>query len=452
MNPPDDQPAAVLSLRARIAPFVPVPTVRLALVIVATAAVLLLQPVLGGVLLLVVLAVAAADAALAPRPDRLPIRRRMPDTVVLETPAEISWTVTNPAGRRLTMAFADDLPPSLRASTRRHRVVLEGHRSVTVTLPIRPARRGDLRAHRITVRTYGPLGLAARQADQAHAGGIRVFPSFRSRDEAELRIRRGRILEVGLRSARGRGGGTEFDHLREYTPDDDTRRIDWAATARVGRPIVRSYRAERNQSVLALLDTGRLMAGLVEGVPRLDHAMDAVLALATVATRLGDRAGLVAFGATVHAMVPPRRGGQQLRELTAALYRLEPELAESDYQGAFRHTVTRFRKRSLLVLLTELESEALTETLLPAVPLVLREHALIVGSVRDPNLANIRQKEPEDASDAYRSASVAVTMDRRQRIAEELTGRGAVVVDAPPSQLAGSLADAYLELKATGRL
>ena len=134
---------------------------------------------------------------------------------------------------------------------------------------------------------------------------LRVYPPFRSRDEAELRINRARILEVGLRSAQGRGGGTEFDQLREYSVDDEFRRIDWSATARAGKAIVRTYRAERNQTVISLLDNGRVMAGRVDDVPRVEHAMDAVMMLTAVATRLGDRAGLVVFDRDVRAVVPP---------------------------------------------------------------------------------------------------------------------------------------------------
>src|SRR5690606_11103589 len=110
---------------------------------------------------------------------------------------------------------------------------------------------------------------------------------------------RQRVLDDGLRAIRARGAGTQFEALREYVEGDDVRRVDWAATARTGHAVVRTYRAERNQQVLALLDTGRLTAGLVDGVPRLDHAMDAVLALGTIATRSGDRIGLLAFGATL---------------------------------------------------------------------------------------------------------------------------------------------------------
>ena len=115
------------------------------------------------------------------------------------------------------------------------------------------------------MRVAGPLGLAARQKRRSLPGHVRVYPPFRSREEAELRVERARILEVGLRSAKGRGSGTEFEQLREWTPDDETRRLDWAATARTGKPIVRTYRAERNQTVIVLLDNGRVQAGQVEG-------------------------------------------------------------------------------------------------------------------------------------------------------------------------------------------
>ena len=155
------------------------------------------------------------------------------------------------------------------------------------------------------MRIDGRLGLGARQRDVPLATVLRVHPPFRSKDEAEIKIRRGRILEVGLRSARGLGGGTEFEQLREYGPDDEFRRIDWTATARTGKAIVRTYRAERNQSVLVMLDNGRVMAGRVDGVPRVEHAMDAAMMLTAVATRLGDKCGLVAFDRPVRAVVPP---------------------------------------------------------------------------------------------------------------------------------------------------
>jgi uncharacterized protein (DUF58 family) len=302
------------------------------------------------------------------------------------------------------------------------------------------------------VRVGGPWGLAARQARRALPGTLRVYPPFHSREEAELRINRARLLEVGLRSAQGRGGGTEFDQLREYGVDDEFRRIDWAATARTGKAIVRTYRAERNQTVLLLLDTGRVMAGRVDGVPRLEHAIDAVMMLTAVSTRLGDRAGLVAFADRVHAGVPPGHSRDQLARVTEAMYALQPALVESDYRGAFAETLARFRRRALLVVLTELNEAAVAETLLPALPLVVRSHLVLIAGVRDPEVDRWARAVPSDASAAYRKAAAVAALDARRRTVARLRGLGAVVVDEVPGRLAPALADAYLRVKATGSL
>jgi uncharacterized protein (DUF58 family) len=296
------------------------------------------------------------------------------------------------------------------------------------------------------------VGAGTRQAPRSLPGELEVHPSFRSRDAAELRVRRARILEQGQRSVRGRGGGTEFEALREYVEGDEFRHVDWAATARAGHPVVRTYRAERNQTVLVLLDTGRVVAGLVDGVPRLDHGMDATLALATLATASGDRAGLLAFGAEVRAVVPPRRDGAQLRRLSSAMHALEPELAESGYREAFRATLARFRRRALLVVITELAAEAVQETLVPALPLVAREHAVIVASVRDPSSSGCATRRSTDASDAYAAAAAGDLLTERDRAAGRLRALGARVVDAPPGELAAALGDAYLDVKARGGL
>src|SRR6266498_4180272 len=250
----------------------PVPSWRLVVAAAAGSALVLLLPLrtpwglvaVDGALLLAAL----VDWLLATRPPELEVERELPGIVPLGTEARVTWTV---AHRR-------DAP-------RRARVVLTPGGRASAATAIRPERRGRFSPTEIVVRVDGPLGLIARQGRWRLEGVLRVYPPFHSKDEAELRINKARILEVGLRSAQGRGGGTEFDSLREYGVVDEFRRIDWAATARARKPIVRTYRAERNQTVLLLLDAGRTMAGVVEDVPRLDHAMDAVMMLTAVATR-----------------------------------------------------------------------------------------------------------------------------------------------------------------------
>jgi uncharacterized protein (DUF58 family) len=436
---------------------VPVPTWRLPVVAAAASVVVLLSPLDPAWVAIVVvdallLVVAAADWFRAARPSIIPIGREAPGVVPLDGTAEIVWRVANPTGRTLHLRLADELAPSLRAGSRRASVVVPPEGRVAARTALQPSRRGRFRPAEVVLRVEGPLRLAARQGRQRVPGSIRVYPPFRSREEAELRINKARILEVGLRSAQGRGGGTEFDSLRDYSVDDEFRRIDWAATARSHKPIVRTYRAERNQTVLLLLDAGRLMAGRVDDVPRLDHAMDAVMMLTSVATRLGDRAGLVAFDQQVRSVVLPGHGRDQLRRVTEAMYSLQPELVESDYRGAFAQTLARFRRRALLVLFTELAEQAMTETLLPALPLVARDHIVVVASVLDPEVIGWARSVPTEGGTTYRKAAAASALAERRRTIARLRGLGATVVDAPPGRLAPQLADAYLRVKATGRL
>jgi len=400
----------------------------------------------------ILLVVALVDGALAPSPARVGLTREFPAILPLGTQGRLAWTVVNPLGRRLRVGVSDQLAPSLHAGTRRVHLTIPAHGRLTAETTIRPARRGRFEPTEVVVRVAGPLGLLARQRSRSLPGLLRVYPPFASRKEAELRIDRARVLEIGLRSARGRGGGTEFDQLREYSIDDESRRIDWAATARAGKTIVRTYRAERNQTVIVLLDNGRTMAGQVAGVPRVEHAMDAVLMLTAVATRLGDRAGLIAFDRRVRAVVPPGHRGDQLSRVSEAMYQLEPELAESDYRGAFTQTLTRFHRRALLIILTELANQALGDTLVPALPLILRSHLVVVASVRDPDLLRWAESSPLDATAAYRKAAALAALEDRRLLAGQLRGLGVTVVDAPPGALAPALADAYLKVKATGRL
>ena len=434
----------------------PVPTARPVVLAACLAIVVLVVPLAApwgfvaacaGLVL-----VCAADVALAVDPGAVGIERQLTPTVTLGGEGEARWRVTNPTSRRLRVAVADELAPSLRPEERRFSMTVPPGATRTERASLHPSRRGRFVPTELVVRVEGPLGLMARQRTRRQPGELRVLPAFHSRKQVELRVERAQLLEIGLRTARGSGGGTEFDALRDYTVDDDVRRIDWAATARSSRTIVRTYRAERNQQVVVLLDNGRVMAGRVAGAPRVEWAMDAAMGLTTAASALGDRCGLVTFDRAVRGVVPPRGGRAQLERVTGALFDLEPELVESDYAGAFATTIARFRRRALIVLLTELAEEAMTETLVPALPLLLSHHLVIVASAADPDVGEWATASPHDPHEAYRMAAAVAAIGRRARAAGMLRGLGATVIDAPPYALAPRLVDAYLGIKAAGRL
>lgn len=410
--------------------------------------------VLAGVALLtaVIVAVVLLDGMLGTGPAQLVLERRHPPVIEVGHGGTVTWVVRSESGRRLHVRVADELAPSLHAGSRRFDAVVPAGDSVRVSTTVRPSRRGRFVLGHLTVRIDGRLGLGSRQRAVPLPTVLRVHPSFPSRKEAEIRIRRARILEVGLRSARGLGGGTEFEQLREYGPDDEFRRIDWTATARAGKAIVRTYRAERNQSVIVMLDNGRVMAGRVAGVPRVEHAMDAALMLTAVASRLGDRCGLVAFDRRVRSVVPPARHQDQVGRVGEALYRLEPELAESDYTGAFAEVVARYRRRAMLVVLTDLNEQAVADSVLPALPLVTRTHLVMVAAVQDPQVLAWASDPVEDPEGAYRRVAAVQSLADRERTAVRLRAMGVTVVDAAPGRLGVEVTDSYLLAKSTGRL
>lgn len=249
-----------------------------------------------------------------------------------------------------------------------------------------------------------------------------------------------------------RGGGNDFDSLREYHPDDEFRRINWIATARAGKPITNLYREERNQHVLLLLDAGRHMASSIDGVARFELAIDAAFSLAQLATNAGDHVGMLAFGDRVFASIGTRSGREQPRRILDRLFDLQPVLAAPDYRAAFAQTLSAHRRRALLVLLTDLTDEAAMEPLFDALPSLLSRHLLVVGAVRDPAIAARAAAPARDAKGAYRKAASTEWVMKRDRAAQHLRRMGVGVEDRDPGGLTAAIADRYLSIKAAGRL
>ncbi|MDQ0843140.1 DUF58 domain-containing protein [Streptomyces sp. V1I6] len=395
------------------------------------------------------------DYALAAPVRTLRFTRSGDTSVRLGDVATVDLMVTNPSGRRLRADLRDAWPPSswlpgAEQSASRHKVTVPAGERRRLTTVLRPTRRGDRRPERITVRSYGPLGLAARQGHHKVPWTVRVLPPFTSRKHLPSRLARLRELD-GRTSVLIRGQGTEFDSLRDYVPGDDTRSIDWRATARRTTVAVRTWRPERDRHILIVLDTGRTSAGRVGDVPRLDAAMDAALLLGALASRAGDRVGLLAYDRRIRAQVVGRSAGDVLPAMVNAFAPLEPELVETDARGLSAAALTNAPRRSLIVLLTSLDAAPVEEGLLPVLPQLTQRHTVLVASVADPHIERMKATRGS-VEGVYDAAAATQAQSQRNRAAEQLQRHGVTVVDATPEKIAPALADAYLALKAAGRL
>ncbi|WP_326712688.1 DUF58 domain-containing protein [Streptomyces sp. NBC_01474] len=397
----------------------------------------------------------ACDFALAAPVRRLRLTRSGGTAVRLGDPADVTLTVTNPSRRPLRAQLRDAWPPSswppgTEVAASRHRLTIPPGERRRIITRLLPTRRGDRKADRVTIRSYGPLGLFTRQGSHDVPWTVRVLPPFHSRKHLPSKLARLRELD-GRTSVLTRGEGTEFDSLREYVPGDDTRSIDWRATARQSTLAVRTWRPERDRHILIVLDTGRTSAGRVGDAPRLDASMDAALLLGALASRAGDRVDLLAYDRHIRALVQGRAAGELLPALVNAMAPLEPELVETDARGLTAAALRTAPRRSLVVLLTSLDAAPVEEGLLPVLSRLTKRHTVLVASVADPTIAEMASSRGNTEA-VYDAAAAAQAQAERHRTAELLIRRGVTVVDATPNDLAPALADAYLALKAAGRL
>jgi uncharacterized protein (DUF58 family) len=282
---------------------------------------------------------------------------------------------------------------------------------------------------------------------------VLVYPDLPAARRLALSVRQGTLRGQGRLTRGPLGLGTDFESVRDYLPDDDVRQINWPATARLERPMSNQYRLDEDRDVVCLVDCGRLMAAPLDpaGGPRrtrLDAALDAVAAVALVADEVGDRCGALAFDAELRRHLAPRRRGGSA--VVRALFDLEPTTLDSDYELAFR-TVGR-SKRALVLVLTDLVEEGAARPLLDAVPVLARQHALVVASVADPDLVAMVRTPPTTPLDVY-AASVAVeVLGARSAVAHHLAHAGAEVVEAPPDRFGAACVGAYLKMKWRARL
>ncbi|MDQ1686229.1 MAG: hypothetical protein QOC82_2966 [Frankiaceae bacterium] len=390
------------------------------------------------------------DLVLAASPRRLTLQRATELTTRLGETVESVIVVHNRSGRRARGRLRDGWPPSANARPRAAVLDIRPFERQRVTLRLTPERRGETESRKVTLQLVGPLGLAARQRSREHPAQVRVLPAFTSRRLLPEKLNRLRQLD-GEVVAPVRGQGSEFDSLREYVVGDDPRSIDWRATARRSDVVVRTWRPERDRHVVLLLDTGRTSAARVAGAPRLETALDAALLMTALARHAGDRVTLLAHDVRLRAAVDAGRGASALATVVAATVGLQPALVETDMPAVVTQVLRRVRRRALVVLLTAMDPAPVSEGLLPAIPSLVRRHAVLVASIADPAVETMAAGRG-DAEAVYAAAAAEATRTERADVAAALRRRGVDVLEAPPATFASKLADAYLDLKASGRL
>jgi uncharacterized protein (DUF58 family) len=433
-----------------------IPTRRLARAVAAAGVLWLLPGSLGvyagfaglGVLLLLVI----VDWVLLPGRRDLRIERDVAGTVGIGDHVDGVYTLRSAWPRALHVRVVDEMPAAVRGGVGTVDVRLPGRGTAALPFRVMGLVRGLASLGRVGVQATSALGLLAARAAFALTDSVLVTPSVSNVRRFRLLAVQHRLHTAGVRVLRQRGESRAFAGLREYAVGDDPRHIDWKATARRRKHMVREFTIEQSQTVFTMIESGRAMTQLAGDFSRLEHALSAALVLTDVAATSGDRVGTMVFDQEVRAFVPPNRGDAALRLVRNALIPVTATMAEPDYAGAFRYLVTRQRRRALIVFFTDVIDERASRALVAHVTRSAARHLVVVVALRNDAVFEAAVPRGERDLALYTSAAAEELVAGRQAVLERMRRAGVNVLDVSPQAMTAAVVNKYLEIKGRGAL
>jgi uncharacterized protein (DUF58 family) len=392
--------------------------------------------------------VVAIDALTLPRRKAFTVERTIGRIASLEKLHEASLIVSSNSRRGYSISVRDDADEQLAADPAEFSLRLAPRGRATLHYTLRPKRRGAFRLAEVYVRASSLLGLWQRMLTYPLENVVHVYPDMKQLGEYALLARTNRLSLMGVRRTRKIGQDNEFERLRDYTPDDNYKHIDWRTTARRGKLTVKDFQASQSQRIMFLVDCGRMMTNEASGVSLLDHALNALLMLSFVALRQGDAVGMIAFSDEIHSFVPARSGMNQMNQLLHASFDRFPRLVESRYDQAFLYLNAHCRKRALVVLASNVIDEVNAHQLEQYLTNLSGKHLPLAVLLRDHRLFSAIDGYEPHGPNLYRAAAAAEILTWRRQVLSNLTQQGVLSLDVFPEQMTAPLVNQYLEVKA----
>lgn len=326
-------------------------------------------------------------------------------------------------------------------------IVPGGQAPTEVELMLEPWRRGTTEVHALWLRWKGPLGLVEHGVRIPLEISMPIVPDIRAVKAAAVRLFQSSEFLAGLKTQRYVGDGSEFEALREYRPGLDHRAMDWKASARHRKLLVREFRAERNHQIVLAFDTGHLMGEPIDGMPKLDHAINAGLLLAYYCLKGGDRVGVFGFDEQVRLFAEPEGGIGAVHGLQHRVASLDYSPNETNFTLGLTHLLGQLKRRSMVVVLTDFVDTVTAELMVENLHRLSKRHLVIFVSLRDPSLNELVASRPAGLSSLNQIMVCADLIQEREQVIRRLSRRGIFCIDTPPSGLTLELLNRYLEIK-----
>lgn len=365
----------------------------------------------------------------------------------------VNLVLENASNRDLRIRLKDEYPPEMNLEdTREAEFSLEAQGVAEFSYHLKPPDRGRFEFGKTALRVLSPFGLVWCQRDLGDPQSAKVYPSMRRAREMELKALGARSFLAIQRRAIRRGEGREFESMRDYVRGDELRHISWTATARRSKLTTRQYQIERDQTVMILLDAGRLMTGRIGSETKFDTALHASLSLMSACARAGDNCGIVVFGRRVRKYLPPRRGIEHIDAVLEALHDMQPEMIEPSYARAFQFVASTLKKRSFVVILTDLIDKDSSGDLITSLKLLRPRHLPLVATIGDRDLNAAVSHTPHDIKEVFIQSAAEEIIHHRGSALRLVESLGGLALDVTAHTLAPKILESYLRVKERGLL
>lgn len=397
---------------------------------------------------LVITFLALIDLFAIPPSKHFAVERSCGRVASLSKDHRVELSISNAAKYPYRVRIRDGAPQEFETRRNNFELTLAPRSRSHVHYDFRATRRGAFEFEAVFLELRSMLGLWVRHVERPCVTTINVYPDMKQLSEYALLAKTNRLNLVGVRRTRRIGQDNEFERLRDYTLDDSFKNIDWRSTARRNKLTVKDFQTNQSQRVIFMLDCGRMMTNEAKGISLLDHSLNAMLMLSYVALQKGDAVGLITFSDRVHSSVPARGGQGQMNHLLHAVYDRFPKLVESRYEDAFLHLSKRCRKRSLVVLFTNVIDEVNARQIYRYLSLFKGRHLPLAIVLRDHQLFQAAELDEATPGHRYRAAAAADILCWRNQVLTDLQHRGVMVMDSYPEAMTAPLINAYLDIKA----
>ena len=395
---------------------------------------------------------AGVDLLISASPHQLDVERDVSDVLSVGMANPAGLRVFNRSAHPLTVSIHDDAGEMCEVEDLPQTVTVALKKSETVRYQIRPRRRGASELLSVSLRFPTLWRLWTRHEIRSVRLPVRIYPDIRAVYRYELMASRNRLAEIGVRIMRMPGQGREFERLREYRYGDETRHIDWKATARQRELVTREFNVERNQSLVLMVDCGRFMRTESGGISYLDQALNSAIMLSYIALGQGDNVSLMAFSNRIECFIRPVRGKPGIQTILRSTYDIQPSDKAADYALALEYLATVQRKRALVMLITFVSDEVQLRRVAESLRVRSVPYLPLCVLLQDVDLQDMAERVPASSLEAYHTAAAASILNGQAQQVTALRESGIMIVSTSPQQLTERLISDYLTIKARNQM